>query len=142
MSQKPSTGKESLDSCANYLLPKFEAGATVTKAGILPCPIANHCPDLNKRFSSPSSTEVIVIGAGLAGPLLRVLGSPCLEKKVVILEKHYVVGGLNSFYARKGEKFDVGLHALTNYPSPSSGKTSLLKLCRQLRLSIEQLIIT
>ena len=61
-------------------------------------------------------------------------------KKVVLLEKHYVVGGLNSFYARKGRKFDVGLHALTNYPSPSSGKSSpLLKLCRQLRLPIEDL---
>ena len=45
-------------------------------------------------------------------------------KKVVLLEKHYVVGGLNSFYARQGKKFDVGLHALTNYPSPISGKKS------------------
>ena len=61
-------------------------------------------------------------------------------KRVILLEKHYVVGGLNSFYARKGRKFDVGLHALTNYPSPASGKSSpLLKLCRQLRISIDQL---
>ena len=61
-------------------------------------------------------------------------------KKVVLLEKHYVVGGLNSFYARKGNKFDVGLHALTNYPSPNSGKKSpLLKLLRQLRLSLDDL---
>ena len=61
-------------------------------------------------------------------------------KKVILLEKHYVVGGLNSFYARHGRKFDVGLHALTNYPSPSSGKSSpLLKLCRQLRLPIDDL---
>lgn len=61
-------------------------------------------------------------------------------KKVLLVEKHYVVGGLNSFYARKGRKFDVGLHALTNYPSPSSGKSSpLLKLCRQLRLPIDDL---
>jgi phytoene dehydrogenase-like protein len=61
-------------------------------------------------------------------------------KQVVLLEKHYVVGGLNSFYARKGRKFDVGLHALTNYPSLSSGKSSpLLKLLRQLRLSIDDL---
>ena len=61
-------------------------------------------------------------------------------KKVTLLEKHYVVGGLNSFYARKGRKFDVGLHALTNYPSSGSGKRSpLIKLCRQLRISIDQL---
>ena len=36
-------------------------------------------------------------------------------KKVALVEKHYVVGGLNSFYARKGRKFDVGLHAVTNW---------------------------
>ena len=60
--------------------------------------------------------------------------------KVLLLEKHYVVGGLNSFYAKKGRKFDVGLHALTNFPSESSGKSSpLLKLCRQLRIPIDSL---
>ncbi len=61
-------------------------------------------------------------------------------KKTILLEKHYVVGGLNSFYAKKGIKFDVGLHALTNYPSLKSGKSSpLLKLCRQLRISLDSL---
>jgi phytoene dehydrogenase-like protein len=61
-------------------------------------------------------------------------------KKVVLLEKHFVVGGLNSFYAKKGIKFDVGLHALTNYPSRKSGKSSpLLKLCRQLRIPLDAL---
>lgn len=61
-------------------------------------------------------------------------------KKVVIFEKHYVVGGLNSFFARKGRKFDVGLHAVTNFPSPSSGKTSpLLRACRQLRIPFDSL---
>ena len=59
-------------------------------------------------------------------------------KKVVVFEKHYVVGGLNSFYARKGRKFDVGLHAVTNFPSASSGKTSpLLRACRQLRFHLK-----
>ena len=61
-------------------------------------------------------------------------------KKVILLEKHFVVGGLNSFYAKKGVKFDVGLHALTNYPSRQSGKSSpLLKLCRQLRIPLDSL---
>lgn len=63
-------------------------------------------------------------------------------KKVLLLEKHYVVGGLNSFYARGGRKFDVGLHALTNFPSPFSGKSSpLLKLCRQLRIPFDSLLL-
>lgn len=61
-------------------------------------------------------------------------------KKVIIVEKHFVVGGLNSFFARKGRKFDVGLHAVTNFPSPSSGKASpLLRACRQLRIPFDSL---
>ena len=61
-------------------------------------------------------------------------------KKVVIFEKHFVVGGLNSFYAKKSRKFDVGLHAVTNFPSENSGKTSpLLRACRQLRIPFESL---
>jgi phytoene dehydrogenase-like protein len=83
--------------------------------------------------------DVTVIGAGLSG-LAAALRLAMFGKKVILLEKHYVVGGLNSFYAKKGVKFDVGLHALTNYPSPQSGKSSpLLKLCRQLRISLDSL---
>ena len=82
---------------------------------------------------------MVIIGAGLSG-LAAAVRLAMFGKQVILLEKHYVVGGLNSFYARKGRKFDVGLHALTNYPSPGSGKSSpLLKLCRQLRLSIDEL---
>ncbi len=89
--------------------------------------------------STPNSAEVVIIGAGLAG-LAAATRLAMFGKSVILIEKHYVVGGLNSFYARKGRKFDVGLHALTNYPSPGSGKSSpLLKLCRQLRLSIDDL---
>ena len=89
--------------------------------------------------STPYSADVAIIGAGLAG-LAAATRLAMFGKSVILLEKHYVVGGLNSFYARKGRKFDVGLHALTNYPSPGSGKSSpLLKLCRQLRISIDDL---
>ncbi len=96
-------------------------------------------PEINHSNPTSNSAEIVVIGAGLSG-LAAAVRLAMFGKNVMLLEKHYVVGGLNSFYARNGKKFDVGLHALTNYPSPSSGKTSpLLKLCRQLRLSIEQL---
>ncbi|MDG1324271.1 MAG: NAD(P)-binding protein, partial [Opitutales bacterium] len=66
-----------------------------------------------------------MIGAGLSG-LSAAVRLAMFGKKVVILEKHFVVGGLNSFFARKGRKFDVGLHAVTNFPSPTSGKASPL----------------
>jgi phytoene dehydrogenase-like protein len=83
--------------------------------------------------------DVAVIGAGLSG-LSAALRLAMFGKKVVLIEKHFVVGGLNSFYAKKCIKFDVGLHALTNYPSPQSGKSSpLIKLCRQLRIPLDSL---
>ena len=83
--------------------------------------------------------DVVIIGAGLSG-LAAALRLGMFGKQVLLLEKHYVVGGLNSFYAKEGKKFDVGLHALTNYPSTHSGKKSpLLKLCRQLRIPFDAL---
>lgn len=59
------------------------------------------------------------------------------DKKVVILEKHTITGGLNSYYARGKRKFDVGLHALTNYVEPSSRGKPFNKLMKQLRIPYE-----
>ena len=90
-------------------------------------------------FVDSNHYDVVIIGAGLSG-LSAAVRLGMFEKKVLLLEKHYVVGGLNSFYAKGGKKFDVGLHALTNYPSAHSGKKSpLLKLCRQLRIPFDSL---
>ncbi|KMP10740.1 phytoene dehydrogenase [Candidatus Nitromaritima sp. SCGC AAA799-A02] len=78
--------------------------------------------------------DVIVIGSGLSG-LAAGIRLALFDKKVLIVEKHTVVGGLNSFYTRKQRTFDVGLHAMTNY-SPKGARTSPLgKLLKQLRFS-------
>src|SRR5690606_18628194 len=54
-------------------------------------------------------------------------------------ERHNAPGGLNSFYSIRGRKYDVGLHALTNYvPSHVKG-TPLGRICRQLRIDREAL---
>lgn len=58
-------------------------------------------------------------------------------KRVCILERHHRVGGLNSFYSRDGHKFDVGLHAMTNYVPRGVKSTPLPKLLRQLKLRVE-----
>lgn len=55
-------------------------------------------------------------------------------KKVCIFERHNAVGGLNSFYSQNGRKFDVGLHALTNFVRKGVKGTPLTKLLRQLRI--------
>jgi len=59
-------------------------------------------------------------------------------KKVCIFERHNAVGGLNGFYSLGGRKFDVGLHALTNYVRPGVKGTPLTKLLRQLRIDREE----
>lgn len=59
-------------------------------------------------------------------------------KKVCIFERHNAVGGLNSFYSQQGRKFDVGLHALTNFVRPGVKGTPLTKLLRQLRISRDE----
>lgn len=80
--------------------------------------------------------DVIIIGAGMSG-LAAGIRSAYYGKRVCIVEKHYRVGGLNSFYNRGGRRFDVGLHAMTNYVPRGVGLTPLPKLLRQLKLKRE-----
>jgi phytoene dehydrogenase-like protein len=60
------------------------------------------------------------------------------DQKVCILEKHYTIGGLNSFYRLKGRDFDVGLHAVTNFTAKGATRGPLAKILRQLRFKWEE----
>ena len=59
------------------------------------------------------------------------------DQRVCVLERHYTIGGLNSFYRMRGRDFDVGLHAVTNYAERGTRRGPLAKLLRQLRLRWE-----
>ncbi len=80
--------------------------------------------------------DVLIIGAGMSG-LAAGIRLAYYDKKVCILERHYRIGGLNSFYSRDGHKFDVGLHAMTNYVPKGTKSAPLPKLLRQLKLQAE-----
>ena len=80
--------------------------------------------------------DVLIIGAGMSG-LAAGIRLAYYGKKVCIVEKHHRVGGLNSYYSRGGHKFDVGLHAMTNYVSKGARLAPLPKLLRQLKLKPE-----
>ena len=80
--------------------------------------------------------DVLIIGAGMSG-LAAGIRLAYYDKRVCIIEKHYRVGGLNSFYNRGGRRFDVGLHAVTNYVPKGVKLTPLPKLLRQLKLKRE-----
>ncbi|OGN97462.1 MAG: phytoene dehydrogenase [Chloroflexi bacterium RBG_13_51_36] len=80
--------------------------------------------------------DVLIIGAGMSG-LAAGIRLAYYGKRVCIVERHHRVGGLNSFYSLGGHRFDVGLHAMTNYVSKGAKSTPLPKLLRQLKLKAE-----
>ncbi|MCH8879119.1 MAG: NAD(P)/FAD-dependent oxidoreductase [Planctomycetes bacterium] len=82
--------------------------------------------------------DVIIIGAGMSG-LAAGIRLAMFDRRVCIVERHYNFGGLNSFYSLDGRRFDVGLHALTNYVGADVRNTPLPKLLRQLRISRDAL---
>lgn len=82
--------------------------------------------------------DTLVIGAGLSG-LAAGIRLAMFGKRVAVLERHYLWGGLNSFYKRGGRLFDSGMHAMTNYVPKGTRGTPLARVCKQLRIRHEDL---
>ncbi len=80
--------------------------------------------------------DVVIIGAGMSG-LAAGIRLAHFDKRVCVLDRHYLWGGLNSFYRLGGYRFDVGLHAMTNYVEPGNRSAPLSRLLRQLRFKHE-----
>lgn len=87
--------------------------------------------------------DAIIVGAGMSG-LAAGIRLAMFGKSVLILEKHSIPGGLNSYYQRKNpesgglRQFDVGLHALTNFIKKGEKGKPFSKLLKQLRLSWDE----
>src|SRR5215469_6213564 len=77
------------------------------------------------------SYDTVIIGAGMSG-LAAGIRLAHYNQRVCILEQHYAVGGLNSFYRQRGRTLDVGLHALTNYVPKGTNSLSFRKSVRRL----------
>ena len=80
--------------------------------------------------------DTIIIGAGMSG-LAAGIRLAHFDQRVCILERHYTIGGLNSFYRMGGRDYDVGLHAMTNFARQGDKRGPLAKLIRQLRFRWE-----
>lgn len=80
--------------------------------------------------------DTIIIGAGMSG-LAAGIRLAHFDRRVCILERHYTIGGLNSFYRLRGRDYDVGLHAVTNFTPKGARKGPLARLLRQLRFRWE-----
>ena len=88
-------------------------------------------------MNQSSHYDVAIIGAGMSG-LAAGIRLAHFGRRVCIFERHNAVGGLNSFYSQGGRKFDVGLHALTNFVPRGRKGTPLTKLLRQLRIDRDE----
>ncbi len=91
-------------------------------------------------MNSRAHYDVAIIGAGLSG-LAAGIRLAHFGRRVCIFERHNAPGGLNSFYSITGRKYDVGLHAVTNFVRPGVKGTPLGTLLRQLRISREELVL-
>ncbi|MEM6777356.1 MAG: NAD(P)/FAD-dependent oxidoreductase [Planctomycetota bacterium] len=80
--------------------------------------------------------DTIIIGAGMSG-LAAGIRLAHFDQRVCVLERHYTIGGLNSFYRMGGRDYDVGLHAMTNFARKGDKRGPLAKLIRQLRFRWE-----
>lgn len=85
--------------------------------------------------------DTIIIGAGMSG-LAAGIRLAHYDQKVCILERHYTIGGLNSFYRMNGRDFDVGLHAVTNYTEKGVKQGPLARILRQLRFKWEDFALS
>ena len=75
----------------------------------------------------------IIIGGGLSG-LAAAIRLARFHPKVLLLEKHSRLGGLNSYYYRNNRLLETGLHAITNFAPKQKKSAPLNKLLRQLKI--------
>ncbi|MCM8536343.1 MAG: NAD(P)/FAD-dependent oxidoreductase [Lentisphaeraceae bacterium] len=87
----------------------------------------SHLKDVKDEY------DVIVIGSGLAG----LTSANCMAKQgrsVLLLEQHYILGGLAQYFKRRGHIFDISLHGF-----PIGMKKTLRKYwSKELADNIEQ----
>jgi len=81
--------------------------------------------------------DTIIIGAGMSG-LAAGIRLAYYDQRVCILERHYTIGGLNSFYRLGGRDYDVGLHAVTNFVPKGTRRGPLARMLRQLRFGWDE----
>ena len=63
-----------------------------------------------KRGVTSETWDAIVVGSGLGGLAVAAHLARRAQKRVLVLEQHYVAGGFTHVFHRPGFEWDVGVH--------------------------------
>lgn len=74
-----------------------------------------------KQVTLGDKWDVIVIGSGIGGLTAATLLSGYGGKRVLVLERHYAMGGFTHTFNRPGYEWDVGLHYIGHVQDETSG---------------------
>jgi all-trans-retinol 13,14-reductase len=73
-----------------------------------------------KQAQLSDNWDAIVIGSGIGGLTAAAMLSVHADKRVLVLERHYVAGGFTHSFQRPGFDWDVGLHYIGEVQDPRS----------------------
>lgn len=63
-----------------------------------------------KHFQAQGTFDAIIIGSGIGALTCAAMLSRFAHQRVLVLERHYRIGGATHTFARPGYEWDVGLH--------------------------------
>lgn len=61
-------------------------------------------------LNDPHHYDAIVIGSGMGGLTTASLLGQLANKRVLVIERHFKLGGFTHAFRRKGYEWDVGVH--------------------------------
>ena len=73
-----------------------------------------------KQVTVDDNWDAIVVGSGIGGLTAAVLLSRYGGKRVLLLERHYAIGGFTHTFHRPGYEWDVGLHYIGQVQNDTS----------------------
>ncbi len=73
---------------------------------------AMHVGSSYKQHTPQGAFDAIVIGSGIGGLACAAALAKYGKKRVLVLERHYRIGGYTHAFARRGYEWDVGVHYL------------------------------
>jgi len=87
-----------------------------------------------KRARITGPFDAIVVGSGIGGLGIAVLLAKLAQHRVLVLERHYTIGGFTHTFTRPGYEWDVGGHYVGGVQDPASGVSQWLQFLTEGRL--------